>query len=417
MKTISIWTAISAMAALLTGCGGSESAPSSPPEPGLGSIDAAVDTQIQILVREGRIPSLAAGIVVGDELVWAQGYGEQTSLTTVYMVGSINKTFIATAIFQLYERGILDLDDDASAYLPFQVRHPAYPDVPVTIRMLLTHTSGLIHDLPNAAYYDNDDRMLQWMTKNAGIKVDESVYDRFPTRDEYLASFFEPDDSAEAAEIWKTRPSTTYSYSNLGFHDLLGKVVEGATGQSKYDFIQANIFDPLDLDRTSFFASHFAEHELAVPHVRRESGYKELPLTGMSASGPLRTTVPDLARFMMVPMSHGAIVDVQILQPATVELMLSRAVSLSGYDFNNLNLYGMGLGWQLWGDGLQGHGGAVPGFLSEIIFQQAEPDAYGVVIMMNVGCSIGVCDRDWLDAHFYAIRDILLAEASAYASP
>ena len=70
------------------------------------------DSRIQQLMDEGDIPSFAAGIIINDTLVWSKGYGEQPSLDTVYMIGSVTKTFTATAIMQLNESGYLDLDAD-----------------------------------------------------------------------------------------------------------------------------------------------------------------------------------------------------------------------------------------------------------------------------------------------------------------
>ena len=82
----------------------------------LGSIRPESAQQLQRLFDESSVPSLAAGIVVGDELVWAKGYGEQPDLSTVYITGSINKTIITTAILHLWEQGLIDLDDDINDY-------------------------------------------------------------------------------------------------------------------------------------------------------------------------------------------------------------------------------------------------------------------------------------------------------------
>ena len=102
-----------------------------------------LDEKIEALMAEGDIPSMVAAIVIKDEIVWLQEYGEQVDLDDLYNIGSITKSFVATAILQLYERGQIDLDDDVNQYLPFEVRHPDYPDVPITIRMLLTNRSCL----------------------------------------------------------------------------------------------------------------------------------------------------------------------------------------------------------------------------------------------------------------------------------
>ena len=113
----------------------------------IGSITPSINEQIQVLHEKSGIPSLAVSIVVGDELIWAKGYGNQSDLSTAYVTGSIDKTFITTAIMQLNEKNLIDLEDDVNGYLPFSVRHPDYPDIPITIRMLLTHKSGLPHDI------------------------------------------------------------------------------------------------------------------------------------------------------------------------------------------------------------------------------------------------------------------------------
>jgi CubicO group peptidase (beta-lactamase class C family) len=409
---------------LLTSCGQpttsptptAQPTPTAVPTPTMspeqGSIDEAADQQIQTLAEQGKIPSLAAAIVVNDSLVWTGGYGEQPGLDTVYMVGSIDKSFTATATLQLHERGLVDLDDDISDYLPFEVRHPDYPDIAITIRMLLTHRAGLVHDFPGAMWFDNDDAALQWASDNLGLDLTQSPYrDGRPSHDEYVESFFAPGGSQRTSEIWLAKPGTTYSYSNPGFYHLLSYVIESVTKRPLTEHIRESILEPLDLEDTSFEAADFAEEQLATPYVRFEDGYRSMPRTGSSATGRLRTTAPDLARFMAAHMNQGELSGIRILQPESVALMHDRAVRLAFRDFNNLGLYGMGLGWMLWDDGLQGHSGNIPGFAAEMIFREQPEGGYGLVLMMNAGCSLR-CDKAWYDAHWLAIRDLLLQEAS-----
>ena len=63
--------------------------------------------------------------------------------STLFCIASISKTITATAVMQLWEQGLFELDDDVNDYLSFNVRNPNYPDVPITFRMLLTHTSSI----------------------------------------------------------------------------------------------------------------------------------------------------------------------------------------------------------------------------------------------------------------------------------
>jgi len=108
---------------------------------------------ISFLLRLAHKPSLAAGIIRGNELVWSQAYGyydieNQKAATsqTLYLQASVSKTVTATALMQLYEQGLFRLDDDVNMYLPFSLRNPNHPDVPITIEMILSHRSSLADD-------------------------------------------------------------------------------------------------------------------------------------------------------------------------------------------------------------------------------------------------------------------------------
>jgi CubicO group peptidase (beta-lactamase class C family) len=125
---------------------------------------ADIDEEIQNLMKFGRVPSLSTCIIKDDVIVWSNAYGfadksQQISATidTNYMVASISKTFIATAILQLNEQGYFDLDDGVNDYLPFEVNNPNFPDDPITIRMLLAHQSSFSYNLPLSIYVTEDE--------------------------------------------------------------------------------------------------------------------------------------------------------------------------------------------------------------------------------------------------------------------
>ena len=98
-----------------------------------------------------NMPSISAAIVVGDELIWSAAFGysdlsQKTEATdsTIYSICSITKLFTSIAIMQLRDQGLLSLDDSISEHLPWFDIEPAYPkSAPVTIRSILTHSSGL----------------------------------------------------------------------------------------------------------------------------------------------------------------------------------------------------------------------------------------------------------------------------------
>ena len=98
-------------------------------------------------------------IVENDQIIWKGAYGyasiEQNKPvgdSTIFHIASISKLLTGTALMQLWEEGLFDLDDDINNYLPFEIRNPNYPDDPITFRMLLTHTSSINDDWTQLIY-------------------------------------------------------------------------------------------------------------------------------------------------------------------------------------------------------------------------------------------------------------------------
>ena len=101
-----------------------------------------------------------------DNIVWEKQLGYANIINDVlvdensmFILSSISKTVTAKALMQLFENGIFELDDDIDDYLPFNVNHPDYPLVPITFKMLLTHSSGIQDNWNVMTYYDGDPQL------------------------------------------------------------------------------------------------------------------------------------------------------------------------------------------------------------------------------------------------------------------
>jgi CubicO group peptidase (beta-lactamase class C family) len=246
---------------------------------------ALADTYLEkvaAFVKQHRLPGAAAGVVVGDELVWSAGHGfadvgteRPHDARTLFRIASITKTFTATAILQLRDEGKLHLDDPAVAYLPElrEARSPHGLIETVTIRRMLSHESGLMGDPPGARWF----------------------------HDEYESS--PAVNLAKAAEIATTiPPNLQQKYSNIAYQ-LLGEVVARVGGRPYVDTIHERILDPLQMTSTGF---HPLPPEL---EARRAVGYRPrwmtdafTPATGLSefpaAEGGLQSCVDDVARWL-----------------------------------------------------------------------------------------------------------------------
>jgi CubicO group peptidase (beta-lactamase class C family) len=233
--------------------------------------------RIEQLMAADHIPGLAAGLVIDDELAWAQGFGVADLETgrpvtpkTTFRIGSITKTFTMTAILRLRDEGKLELDDPVAAHLPSAsaIGHPTDEPRGFTIRQVLLHASGL----PRVGTFD--------------FEGPDHVVDRA-----------EIEASLAALEL-EAVPGLTRSYSNLGYV-LLGLLIEDVTGEGYRDHVDRVVLAPLGM-RSSVWRTADVRTELAMPYAY-ENG-RPIPKHhedhgAASAGGGLYSTVEDMARY------------------------------------------------------------------------------------------------------------------------
>jgi CubicO group peptidase (beta-lactamase class C family) len=367
-----------------------------------------LDSRIKDLLSQSEVPSLAAGIVIDDTLVWSKGYGDQPDgLDTVYMIGSVTKVFTATAIMQLYENNTLELDTDINTYIPFSVRNPNYPDTPITVRDILSHSSGISKiDIP---LWDYDTDFINWANTNIGWNL--TVWDPAPTLGEFLNGTLNPAGLYYKSDTWKNfAPGTRWQYSNLGFL-LLTYIVEQLTNQSYVDFLLDQVLDPLNLTRTGFYYTNFQGRN-AIPYEEGDTELIEGPIYNNYnfGGGGLRSSLPDLAKFLIAHMNGGSCNSKQILLPQTVDLMQTAQLNMVGNELGGFEYEGYGLGWPIYLDNKIGHGGACPGYLAQIAFKTVNDGKYGIVFLLNKGSSIA-SDDFLVNTFFPSMVNLLFDEA------
>lgn len=268
---------------------------------------ADLDGFIEHQMRAGGIPGVAAAIVSDSEIAWVGTYGyadiESDRLVdehTLFIMASISKTLTAARAMQLVEAGLLDLDAPVETYLGHAMRHPGYPDVPITTRMLLTHTSGL---------------------EDAWLRLGEvSTTGRDPTLS--LAAFAEgyvtPGGAYYGEENWGAQPGTRRSYCNAAF-GVVGAVLEAAGDADLRAQSEAGIFAVLDMDGAGWFIEDIDLSRVATPYGgrRRFSAYEQAGMAFYPAAS-LRVSVTGLARFLLAIDGGGALEGARILTEESV---------------------------------------------------------------------------------------------------
>ena len=313
---------------------------------------AQVDSSAAASLRSFPAAGLSIIVVRGADTLIARGYGfsdrdakRAATANTVYEIGSITKQFTAAAIMRLVERGQLSLDDDLTRYVPFPTQGHR-----VTIRNLLTHTSG-IH---------NYTAKKEWRPHWADDLSPDSVVG-FVKRDTF--------DFA---------PGTKQSYSNTGYM-LLGMVIEKVTGHSYAAVLEDEFFKPLGLRRTHYCEQHSTDPGVAKGYSVKDVGFVPadyLSMTHPFAAGAICSTVSDLARWESL-FHHG-----QVVTPASYTQMIARTTLADGRKVN----YGFGLSLVNMGfeDGRHPsimHNGGINGFLSIQMYLPA--DSLIVVVLEN----------------------------------
>jgi len=318
-----------------------------------------LDGWLASTVSEREQPGISVGIVYDQDLIWARGFGfadvaskRPATPATVYRVASISKLFTATALMQLRDAGKIRLDDPVASHLSWFKVNDAFADSPpITIRHLMTHTSGL--------------------PRNSAGMPDGEV--GWPTREQMIAAL--------ATQATVLDRDTEFKYSNLAWA-LAGEVVAAVSGQPYATYVHQHILEPLGMTSSTMRPSPTTPG-LATPYTRRVPGKARRVArfsdwAGMTPAANLATTVEDLARFASMQFRTGPASRPEVLRGSTIREM--HRVQWLRPNWQS----GQGLGFAIRrvGERVQvGHGGSTPGFRTQIQIVPAEKLA--VIVLTN----------------------------------
>jgi D-alanyl-D-alanine carboxypeptidase len=293
-------------------------------------------TAARVLTQPGAA-GFAVTVVRNGEILLEEGFGAAevehavpVRADSIFRIGSVTKQFTAAAVLRLAEQGKLSLDEKVQAYVP------DFPEKqwPVTVRHLLTHTSGVWN-------YTADPTLMR---REAAMEL---------TPAEMIARF--------ADRPLDFEPGTKFSYSNSGYY-LLGEVIERVSGRPYAAYMQEEFFGPLGLTRTRYESN--AE---IIPG--RAQGYRIGPAGKLEndraigahvagAGGSMLSSAGDLARWDL------ALAGGKVVKPESYALMTTSAVLTDGRETG----YGMGMDIDIWeGRRRIAHGGGIFGFKAKLI--------------------------------------------------
>lgn len=365
MRISKLFLAVAASFVLFTAC-------SSAPDKKQLAADA-----INEVMNEFQAVGIAAAVVKDGEIVYNESFGfkdleNRTPLSNddVMRIASISKSFTATSLMQLVDKGIISLDDDVSDLIGFKIRNPHHPDIPITLKMVLSHTAS-IRDKEDYFTLDH---------------LNPAVYG------DCVESYYE------------YKPGEGYNYSNMGLN-LAGTILEKVSGVRFDDYVRENVIWKLGLygghNIDSLDASKFAYiySREDGEYVKSEGAYRsradEMPDYVMGYSAPLfsptggvKISALDLAKYMMMHMNYGEYNGVRLISEESSKLMQTPvrvtgdpAAAEYGLCLTEFVDYVDEEKYNVPGNYLIGHTGGAYGLNSIMIWSPA--DKWGIVAMTN----------------------------------
>lgn len=338
---------------------------------------------IQETAEAYGVPGAVVGVHIGGRQVYAS-HGvtdldapEPVDERTVFTLGSVSKTYAATALMRLVAEGRVELDAPVRRYVPeFTLADERAADG-ITVRNLLNHTAGFDWRL-NADTGEGDDALALYVAEMA--------------KTELIAP-----------------PGTRASYSQLGYN-LLGRVIEKVTGRTYEEAVAELLLEPIGLTRTTFAARQEVTHRTANGHNLAEDGtlstaQRWKDSRANNAGGAAAASAADLLRWAAFHLGDGSAADGTRVMPAeTLHLMREETVALPGSSVGDA----FGLCWflrDIEGVATIGHGGSANGQFAELLVVP-EHD-FAVVALSNAGPDSGLAFNQaavrWALEHYLGI--------------
>ena len=238
----------------------------------------SLEQYLPAVMEEAAIPGLSLAIIHDNELVHIAGYGfanvendRPMRADTPINIASISKPILGISLLQLRDQGLLDLDTDINAYLPYLIDNPHLQNEVVTLRHLASHSSGIADFLDPNDWTHDVDPQVSLNTHIEGLLT--------PSGARYQGG----------AHFLEQEPGAAREYSNLGA-GVAGAIAETVSGTSLQDLTRQSIFEPLEMNDTSWFLSDFSLDELAVRYEVRQC----IPYIGICA-----TSIDPVANYLI----------------------------------------------------------------------------------------------------------------------
>jgi len=371
------------------------------------SLDAAVNK----IYQQGLFNGFAVSVVNEKSTLYQKGFGfsdvkEKKLYTenTIQNIASVSKTFVGIALLKAQELGKLNLDDPVQKYVPFKIANPNFPQTPITIRQLATHTSSILDN----DFYLSKNYFLKSDQDLNGVKLnfdDEQIFnpaDSIISMSVYLENVLTENGKWNRNSFSTHKPGSIYEYSNVGTA-LAAFIIEKATGQTFNSFTKEYILKPLQMKDSgwSFEEVNFSKFSRLYENPNTPLPYYQ---SATYPDGGFMTSINDLSKYLTELIKGYNGKGTILTQKSYKEYFTPQLTASNFAERNDKNPYSesyntgifMGFGYT----GYIGHTGGDPGVMSMLFFDPK--NNLGRIMIFNTNFS----DKKGNDA-FYGIWNVL----------
>jgi beta-lactamase class C len=334
------------------------------PNPHVEGLLTKYENSLREHMARTKTPGVAVAIVHDTTVVYLKGFGlrqvgthDSVDVNSVFRLASVSKCFAPLLTGLLVEDGILSWDDQVIKYLPgFQLKKKEYTDS-LTIRHVLSHTTGLpYHTYTNLVEEGTDLHTMLSLLKDVNLT---------------------------------NKPGEVYSYQNVAF-SLIAEVVEAATGKTYEQLVKDRIFQPLNMTEASLtYNDILLNNNVARPHLLWRKGWRVTSINdtyyNVAPAGGINASVSDMAGWLKALVRD----DEQFVKRSTLDEIFKPAIRARSKNRNfrrwiePANSY-YALGWRVLNfktDTLLYHGGYVNGYRSEVAINRK--NKIGICVLSN----------------------------------
>lgn len=363
------------------------------------SYQDTLQSKIENFHNEQNLPGFAVAIVNDEGILFQEAYGyanlqtkKAYTVETLQLIASTTKTTIAFSVMKLIEEGKLNLDAPINDYLPYEIHNPYFKNSVITLKHLVTHTSGIADTENN---YELRGRYFIKQTDLSNSELDKETLDYIKNYErnkrlslkKYCKNIFsEKGKWYDKATFLENPPGSHYQYSNLGA-TLTAYIIERASGKRFDNFVEQNLFEALNLQNSTFDVKNVDLDLLARSYVSDEK--IATPIFGENTypDGGMLTNCQELSSYL-VEMIKGYNGKSSLLTNESFKTMmsplLSERVTVSrgaGRNFQNIGVF-----WQMGKDGGIMHNGGNP--LGGTVYLSFNPETnIGRILMTNCDAS------------------------------